>query len=47
MKTDMQHHDEPIDLGSAQVETRGILPVGIRDVEDEGAFPPLGIVAED
>lgn len=47
MKTDPQQHDEPIDLGAAQVETRGTLILGPTDVENDRAFFNGGIVADD
>lgn len=47
MKTNLQHHDEPIDLGAVQVETRGVLPFGIEDVDAIGFYLNGGIVTDD
>lgn len=47
MKTEQQHRDEVVDLGAIQVETRGILVIGRKDVEDDGLFINAGITADD
>ena len=47
MKTEQQHRDEVIDLGAAQIETRGILVIGLKDQENDGRFVNGGITADD
>ena len=47
MKTEVQYHDEPVDLGAAQSETRGILILGLKDEQNDGRFVNGGISTDD